>query len=99
MEIATYLAVITFNSGKEALQNVLEELHLPCGSTTQSYFQEQDKERIWHADHKGKELVKKRRRQMQLTTEEQLAAEGVQCTRRILNQQSTRANFSPSPHY
>lgn len=38
--------------------------------------------RIWHAEFKGKELVKKRRRQMRLdrvtTEEEQLAADGVQ---------------------
>ena len=80
VEIATHLAVITFNSGKEAFQTVLEELRLPCGSTTLSYLQELDKERIWQAEHKGKELVKKRQRQVQLdrvtTEEEQLAAEG-----------------------
>ena len=82
VEIAANLAVITFNSGKEALKPVLERLHLHCGSLTESFLHGSDEVRIWQAEYRGKELVKKRRRQMRLDRvileEEQVAAEGVQ---------------------
>ena len=82
VEIATNLAVLTFNSGKGALKSVLQFLCLPVSPTTEAYFTSSDDTRIWQAEYKGRELVKKRRRQMRLdrvtTEQEQLEEEGVQ---------------------
>lgn len=60
VEIAANMAVITFNSGREAQKGVLERLHLHCGPTTEAFLHTSDEVRIWHAEFKGKELIKKR---------------------------------------
>jgi hypothetical protein len=82
VEIAAYMAVLTFNSGHGALKDVLELLRIPYGPTVEAYLKSTDDTRIWQAQYKGRELVKKRRRQMRLdrvtTEQEQLEAEGVQ---------------------
>lgn len=82
VEIASNMAVLTFNSGLGALKDVLKQLHMPCGLMTETYLKTTDDYRIWQAEYKGRELVKKRRRQMRLdrvvTEQEQLEAEGVQ---------------------
>ena len=82
VEIAANLAVITFNSGRGALKNVLARLNLHCGPTPEAFLYNSDEARVWHAEHRGKELVKKRRRQtrMQRVTneQEQLRVGGVQ---------------------
>ena len=64
VEIATNLAVITFNSGQGVLKGLLQRLNFHCGSTTLTFLHNRDDFRIWHAEYKGKELVKKRRRQI-----------------------------------
>lgn len=82
VEIAANLAVITFNSGRGALKDVMKRLHIHCGPTTEAFLCSSDDVRVWQAEYKGKELVKKRRRQMRIdrvmTEEEQLRAGGVQ---------------------
>ena len=82
VELAANLAVLAFNSGRESLKQVLERLQLPCGPSTEAYLQAVDSLRVWSAEYKEEELVKKRRQQMRLdrvvTEEEQVAAEGVQ---------------------
>lgn len=78
--LAVDLAVIAFNSGQGALKGLLDRLGYHYGPTTLSFLQKKDDHRIWLAEYKGKELVKKRRRQMRLdqvmTEEEQASAEG-----------------------
>ena len=66
VEIASNLAVITFNSGQGALKGLLQRLNFHCGSTTLTFLHNKDDFRIWQAEYKGKELVKKRRYQMHL---------------------------------
>ena len=79
VEVTTYLAVMSFNSGRHSLKGVLERLHLPHGPSTEAYLRATDDLRVWCAEYKGQELVKKRRRQMQLdrVTTEFLSAEGL----------------------
>ena len=66
MEIAVDTAVITFNSGMAALTPLFSELGFHCTSTTSSFLRSKDDARIWTSEYKEKELVKKRRRAMQL---------------------------------
>ena len=81
VEMCVDLAVITFNSGMGALRGVLKRLNYHCGPTTSRFLDKVDDNRIWMASYKGKELVKKRRRQMRLDRvtieEEQAQTEGV----------------------
>lgn len=76
VEIAVDLAVITFNSGQGALKGLLQRLKYGLGPTL---VNSKDDTRIWEADYKGRELVKKRR-QMRLDSvsihEQQVSAEG-----------------------
>ena len=79
VEIAVDLAVVTFNSGQGALRTLLQRLNFHCGPTVMKYLDSIDDTRIWMAEFKGKELVK-RRHQMRLDRvaldEEIRAAEG-----------------------
>ena len=81
MEIAVDLAVITFNSGHQAWKGLLQRLYYELGPTLEVFLRSKDELRVWMAEYKQAELVKKRRRQMRLDRvmldEEQVAAEGV----------------------
>ena len=80
VEIAVDLAVITFNSGQGALRGLLQRLNFKLSPTILKFLDSKDDTRVWEAQHKGKELVKKRRRQMRLDRvslhENLVAAEG-----------------------
>ena len=62
VEIAVNLAVINFNSGQESLTGLFQRLDLSCGPTTMKYLHSKDEDRVWIADYKARELVKKRRK-------------------------------------
>ena len=66
VQIAVDLAVITFNSGQGALRGLLQRLKFYCGPSTVKFLAGTDDVRVWMAEYKGKELVKKRRQQMRL---------------------------------
>ena len=67
--------MITFNSGHGAW------LKYGLGPTLLKFLDSKDKLRLWMAEYKQKELVKKHRRQMQLDSmildEEHVSAEGI----------------------
>ena len=66
VSIAVDLAVITFESGKVSLRSLFDHLGLSCRSLTSNFFQSQDDNRVWLAEWKSSELVKKRRQAMRL---------------------------------
>lgn len=66
VSIAVDLAVMTFNSGKVSLQSLLDRLGLGYGPLTSNFFQSQDDNRVWLAEWKSSDLVKKRRQAMRL---------------------------------
>lgn len=66
VNIAVSLAVITFNSGHGELKGLFEQLSYRCTSTMEHFFKSKDDTRIWMANYREKELVKKRRQQMRL---------------------------------
>jgi hypothetical protein len=66
VETAVNLAVITFNSGQGALRGLMKRLGFGEAQTMLKYLDSRDDYRIWKAEYKGNELIKKRRRQMRL---------------------------------
>ena len=66
VSIAVDLAVMTFNSGKVSLRSLFDRLGLSYGSLTSNFFQSQDDNRVWLAEWKSSDLVKKRRQAMML---------------------------------
>ena len=66
VEIAVSLAVITFISGQEALKGLFDRLGYRYTPTLAQFLRSKDDVRIWMAEHREKELVKKRRQQMRL---------------------------------
>ena len=81
VEIAVSLAVITFNSGQEALKGLFARLSYMYTPTVAHFLKSKDDTRIWMAEYREKELVRKRRQQMRLNRvslqQEQKEAEGV----------------------
>ena len=65
MEIALNFDVPTFNSGHLALRPLLERLGCYCGPLTRKFLSQYDINRVWLAEHKADQLVKKRRRALQ----------------------------------
>lgn len=80
VEIAVSLAVITFNSGQESLKGLFQRLGYKYTPTLAHFLRSKDETRIWMANYRGRELVKKRRQQMRLDRvhleEEMKEAEG-----------------------
>lgn len=80
VKIAVDFAVITFNSGQGALRGLLRRLGYNESPTLMKFLDSKDELRAWQAEYKGKELIKKRRRQMRLdrvaVEEANTAAEG-----------------------
>lgn len=80
VETAVNFAVITFNSGMKALLPLFDQLGYHYGPSTSSFLKNKDVARLWTAEYKDKELVKKRRRAMRLdrviAEEENVEAEG-----------------------
>ena len=82
IEIAVSLAVVTFNSGQEALNGLFAQLGYRYTPTVAQFLRSKDDMRIWIVQEYGaKELEKKRRQQMRLDRvsleEQQKEAEGV----------------------
>ena len=74
------LAVITFNSGQEALKGLFDKLKYWYTPTQAHFLKKSHDRRTWLASYGGKELMKKRRQQLRLDSvslaEEQREAEG-----------------------
>ena len=85
VQIAVDLAVITFNSGQGALRGLLQRLKFYCGPSTVKFLAGTDDVRVWMAEYKGKELVKKRRQQMRLD-------------RVILEEEQDGGDYDPGGH-
>ena len=66
VSIAVDLAVMTFTFGKESLQSLFDRLGSSSGSLTSNFFQSQDNNRVWLAEWKSSNLVKKRRQALRL---------------------------------
>ena len=81
VEIAVHMAEVTFSSGHGAWKGLLERLKYGLGSTLLKFLDSKDELRVWIAEYKQKELVRKCRRQMWLDRvildEEHVSAEGV----------------------
>ena len=65
MEIALNFDVLTFNSGHLALWPLLERLGCYCGPLTRQFLSQNDINRVWLAEHKADQLVKKSRQALQ----------------------------------
>ena len=65
MDIALNFDVLTFNSGHLALRPLLERLGCYCGLLTCQFLSQRDINRVWLAEHKADQLVKKRRQALQ----------------------------------
>ena len=61
VEISVSLAVITFNSGQEALKGLFDKLKYRYTPTLANFLKKSDDRRIWLPSYRGKELVKKTR--------------------------------------
>ena len=69
---------MTFNFRKESLRSLFDRLGSSCGSLTTNFFPSQDDNRVWLAEWKSSDLVKKRRQAMRLdwvALEERMAEE------------------------
>jgi len=81
MKIAVGQAVIVFNSGQQALANVMKRLEVQPGPLCTAYFKNKDKTHLQRSHLKEEEVSKKRRmktRQTQKAIEEaHIEAEGV----------------------
>ena len=67
VEIAVDMAVIASNSDHEAWRGLLEQLKYGLGPTLLKFLDSKDELWVWMAEYKQKELVKKRRRQIDWT--------------------------------
>ena len=63
---ATGQAVIVFNSGKQALVKLMDQLGIPVGPLCTSYLKAEDYERIKRSESKMEVVTKKRRQTLHL---------------------------------
>lgn len=60
VEIAVDLAVVTFNSGHNAWKDLLQKLDYDLGPTLLTFLSSKDETRVWMAEYKQQELIKKK---------------------------------------
>ena len=66
-----------FNSGMKWFATLLQRMGHDCNPNTLQYLCEKDDRRIYQAEVKNQEAVKRRRRVMRIDRERQVAEEGV----------------------
>lgn len=80
IQAATGQAVIVFNSGKQALVKLMDQLGIPVGPLCTSYLKAEDYERIKRSESKMEVVTKKRRQTLHLrdkrTEQEHIDEEG-----------------------